>query len=450
MNNGSLRLRLLAASAVSILLALVLSGFALIKVFESQVSARVERELDNHLLQLAGALETGLDGKLYLARQLADPRFQQPLSGLYWQIVWTEQEPLRSRSLWDESISAPPLATSGASRISLISGPGSTPLIALERVVTVLRQNQPYEVRLLVGTDAAEVSEPVASFTRWLLVSLSALAAFLAVAAWAQVKVGLRPLEALRAGLGQIRQGESVRLSGTYPMEIAPLVEEFNGVLDIQEKSLTKARARAADLAHGLKTPLTVLGAIAQDLQIEGRHQAASDISEQAETMHVVVERELSRARLAQGRGTAKVILAPEIERVVASLSRLSRGEGLKWIVAVLPEISVPIERADLVELLGNILDNASKWARSEVRISMPEGNGDPVLIVEDDGPGVEASNIARIMDRGFSLDKSAQGTGLGLAIVKDIAEICGLQVQFASSSLGGLSVKIKFPIRET
>ena len=156
MNNGSLRLRLLAASAVSILLALVLSGFALIKVFESQVSARVERELNNHLLQLAGALETGLDGKLYLARQLADPRFQQPLSGLYWQIVWTEQEPLRSRSLWDESISALPLATSGASRIFHISGPGATPLIALERVVTVLRQNQPYEVRLLVGTDAAE------------------------------------------------------------------------------------------------------------------------------------------------------------------------------------------------------------------------------------------------------------------------------------------------------
>ena len=113
-------------------------------------------------------------------------------------------------------------------------------------------------------------------------------------------------LEALRAGLGQIRQGESARLSGNYPVEIAPLVEDFNGVLDIQEKSLAKARARAADLAHGLKTPLTVLSAIAHDLQIEGRHQAASDISEQAETMHVVVERELSRARLAQGRGTAK------------------------------------------------------------------------------------------------------------------------------------------------
>ena len=253
MNNGSLRLRLLAASAVTILLALFLAGLALIKLFETQVSARVERELSNHLLQLAGALETGKDGKLYLARQLADPRFQQPLSGLYWQIAWEEQEPLRSRSLWDESLTVPRLADSGANHILQIPGPDATPLIALERVVTVLKQNQPYDVRLLVGTDASEVSGPVASFTRWMMFSLAALAVLLAVAAWAQVKVGLRPLETLRAGLGQIRLGELTRLSGNYPSEIAPLVKEFNGVLDDQEKSLARARSRAAELAHGLK-----------------------------------------------------------------------------------------------------------------------------------------------------------------------------------------------------
>jgi signal transduction histidine kinase len=450
MNYGSLRLRLLAASAVTILLALFLAGLALIELFEAEVSARVERELSNHLLQLAGALETGTDGKLYLARQLADPRFQQPLSGLYWQIVWDEQEPLRSRSLWDESLSVPKLTSGGASRILQLPGPEATPLIALERVITVLKQNQPYDVRLLVGTNASEVTEPLASFTRWMILSLAALAVFLAAAAWAQVKVGLRPLETLRAGLGQIRLGELTRLSGNYPSEIAPLVEEFNGVLDDQEKSLARARSRAAELAHGLKTPLTILSAVARDLRSKGRRKASSDISEQAETMHVVIERELSRARLAQGHGTVKVVLAPEIERLVASVRRLPRSEELQWEVAVPAGISVPIEQVDLVELLGNILDNARKWARSGVRVSTSEGEEGLALIVEDDGPGVEASDITRIMERGFSLDKNAQGTGLGLAIVKDIAEIYGLQVGFAPSSLGGLSVKIRFPAHRT
>ncbi len=448
MNSGSLRLRLLAASAVSILLALFLSGLALIKLFETQVQARVERELGNHLLQLAGALETAADGKLYLARQLADPRFQQPLSGLYWQIAWDEQEPLRSRSLWDESLPVPPPGGDGASRTLRIQGPDATPLIALERVVSVLKQDKAYDVRLVVGTDASEVSEPVASFTRWLMVSLSALAAFLAVAAWAQVKVGLRPLEALRAGLGQIRQGELTRLTGSYPVEIAPLVEEFNGVLDVQEKSLARARARAADLAHGLKTPLTVLSAVARELRSKGRSKAARDISEQAETMHVVIERELSRARLGQGRGAARVILAPEVKRLAASLRRLPPGEKLKWEVAIPAGVAVRIEKVDLVELLGNILDNARKWARGMVRISASESAGGLSLAVEDDGPGVDAADAARIMERGFSLDTNAQGTGLGLAIVKDIAELYRLPLEFARSPLGGLAVKITFPAR--
>lgn len=450
MSNSSLRLRLLVASAVTILLALFLAGFALIKLFEAEVSARVERELSNHLLQLAGALETGNDGKLYLARQLADPRFQQPFSGLYWQIVWEEQEPLRSRSLWDESLSVPQLTGGGASRIFQLPGPDATPLIALERVITVPKKNQPYEVRLLVGTNASEVTEPLASFTRWMVLSLAALAAFLAAAAWAQVKVGLWPLETLRSGLGQIRLGELTRLSGTYPLEIAPLVEEFNGVLDSQEKSISRARARAADLAHGLKTPLTVLSAVARDLRSKGRSKVASEISEQAETMHVVLERELSRARLAQGRGTAKVVLAPEIERLVASVRRLPLSEKLQWEIAVPMGISAPIDKADLVELLGNILDNARKWARSKIRVSASEGEEGLAFIVEDDGPGVEASDISRIMKRGFSLDGNAQGTGLGLAIVSDIAEIYGLQIRFAPSPLGGLSVKIMFPAHRT
>ena len=447
MNNSSLRLRLLVASAVTILLALFLAGFALIKLFEAEVSARVERELSNHLLQLAGALETGNDGKLYLARQLADPRFQQPFSGLYWQIVWEEQEPLRSRSLWDESLSVPQLTGGGASRIFQLPGPGATPLIALERVITELKQNQPYEVRLLVGTNASEVTEPLASFTRWMVLSLAALATFLAAAAWAQVKVGLWPLETLRSELGQIRLGELTKLSGNYPSEIAPLVEEFNGVLDSQEKSLSRARARAADLAHGLKTPLTVLSAVARDLRSKGRSTVAGEISEQAETMHVVIERELSRSRLAQGRGAAKVVLAPEIERLVASVRRLPLSEKLQWEIAVPMGISAPIDKVDLIELLGNILDNARKWARSKIRVSASEdNNGAQVLIVEDDGPGVDASDITRIMERGFSLDGNAQGTGLGLAIVKDITEIYGLHLEFTPSSLGGLSVKIRFP----
>jgi len=446
MNNGSLRLRLLAASTVSILLALLLAGLLLMKIFEAQVSDRVKLELSNHLLQLAGALETGPDGKLYLARQLADPRFQEPLSGLYWQIAWAEQQPLRSRSLWDESLTVPKSLANGASRIQEISGPGGTPLMVLDRVVTILKQNQPYEVRLLVGIDASEVNAPVASFRQWMLLSLAALAVFLGAASWVQVKVGLRPLDTLRAGLVRIRSGTSSRLSGSYPKEIAPLVDELNGVLDVQEKNLVRARSRAADLAHGLKTPLTVLSAIARDLGLKGRQRAAADISEQADAMHVVIKRELSRARLAQGQGTANVTLATEVESLLAAMRRMPRSEQLEWIADVPTEISAPLEKVDLVELLGNILDNARKWARHKIRVCVLQGSERLTLVVEDDGPGVDASDVSKIMERGFSLDGGAQGTGLGLAIVKDIADLYRLQVEFSRSSLGGLAVHIKFP----
>ena len=199
-----------------------------------------------------------------------------------------------------------------------------------------------------------------------------------------------------------------------FPDEVGPLVSELNNVLDMRDASLERARRRAGDLAHGLKTPLTILTAIARGLRREGRVHQAEDIDEQAAAMERHVERALARARLSSGKGHMAAALRPAAERVTAALARMPEAEALTFDISVPPEATVPIEQGDLTELLGNLLDNARKWARTTVRVSFAEN----VLTVEDDGPGVAEDELRRIAERGPRLDETKPGSGLGLSIV--------------------------------
>ena len=228
-------------------------------------------------------------------------------------------------------------------------------------------------------------------------------------------------------------------MTGDFPAEVAPLVGELNDVLDMREKSLDRARRRAGDLAHGLKTPLTILAAVARDVRGRGLEADANEIEEQAESMNRHVERALARARLSSGRGHAATPLQPVAEKVAAALSRLPGAEDIDFDVHVVPSATVPIEQGDLTELLGNLLDNGRKWARSRVKLRYDA----PFLTIEDDGPGVPDAELSRIAERGRRLDETKQGSGLGLSIVEDIADIYGLQIIYGRSDLGGLRVEI-------
>jgi len=435
MKRGSLRLRIFVGAAMSIALALFLTGLALVQMFERQVRSRVVTELENDLLQLVGVVDVGPDGTVKISRPLADPRFDEPYGGRYWRIDFAlpgepaPHEPLRSRSLWDADLD--PLSP---------IGPQGEQLLVVRRGITMDIRGKPLPLWLTVAAHEEEVQRPLGQLRDQLVLSLVLIGTVLTIGAWIQATVGLSPLVALRRQLADVRAGLAARLAGQYPSEVEPLVEELNDVLDMREKSLERARRRAGDLAHGLKTPLTVLSAVARDLRAHQLAEQAAEIEDQAETMHRHVERALARARLSSGRGHASTDLRAVAGRVVATLQRLPGGEDLDFDIHMLPDSQVPIEQGDLTELLGNLLDNARKWAKSRIKLRYAP----PLLTIEDDGPGVPDEELASIAERGRRLDETKQGSGLGLSIVEDIADIYGLSVTYGRSGLGGLKVEIR------
>ncbi len=434
MSKGSLRLRLFLAAALSIIFALFLTGLALVRMFEAQVRERVVTGLENDLLQLAGSISVAGDGTVSAGSALADPRYQEPYGGRYWRIDFAAApgqpapEPLRSRSLWDyEFDPANP------------KGPEGEPLVVARRSLTIDRNGRTQDITMLAAAHEEEVQRPLTELRDQLILSLGLIGTILIIGAWLQVIVGLSPLKHLRDKVNAIRTGQAQRLDGPFPDEVSPLVAELNDVLDLRDKSLERARRRAGDLAHGLKTPLTVLSAIARDLRKAGMNAQAHDIEEQSEAMFHHVERALARARLSSGMGHTATALKPVVKRILSAVERLPEAEDLEFVVDIPDDAKLQMEKGDVIELVGNLLDNARKWAKSQVRIAYAGQS----FIVEDDGPGVPDEELANISQRGRRLDESKQGSGLGLSIVQDIADIYGLRITFGRSDLGGLRAAI-------
>ena len=273
MNRSSLHVRLSAAAAISIICALSLSGFFLMLLFERHVLRRVDKELSVYVKQLASALEIDSNGKPSLAIKLAEPRFQRPLSGLYWQIDGESSVALRSRSLWDQSLNLPPFNAKDRTPLRHeIEGPDKERLIVRARTVFMETQQGDRAFRLAAAIDQNEVISARTDFTRELVFALALLAIFLLVAAWLQIFFGLRPLKQIRQRINDVRTGLAARLEGRYPEEVQLLVGEVNALLSANDKAVARARDSAADLAHGLKTPLAVLQAESRTLSRLSRH----------------------------------------------------------------------------------------------------------------------------------------------------------------------------------
>ena len=267
----------------------------------------------------------------------------------------------------------------------------------------------------------------------------------LIIAAWVQVRLGLVPLEQLRRKVEQVRAGSENKLEGPFPREVQPLANEVNELLDLHNESLRFARERASDLAHGLKTPLTVMLTISRDLRDDNQPERADEIETQVASMRHYVERELARVRTkipSDKRNAA----APVVEKMVSTIRRFPSDTPLEWQVDLPEGLATPFDTHDLSELLGNLLDNARKWAATKVKISgVISPDGSTSITVEDDGQGVPEEDLPTILGRGERLDPSVQGTGLGLAICADMAESYGAELSLSRSVLGGLSATIKW-----
>ncbi|PPD09898.1 MAG: histidine kinase [Methylocystis sp.] len=446
MSAKSLRLRLFVAAAVSIIIALFIAGMALVGIFERYVARRISAELDTYVRQLAANVSVSSDGSLQLSRSLADPRFDQPLSGLYWQVGDDSTSvKLRSRSLWDHVIELPddPLKPGIVHRHDL-PGPNGETLFVSERGIIYTVGDGTRLLRIMAAVNRAEIVDARSAFTSDVALSLAILAVVLLVAAWGQIAIGLRPLEAVRRSVNAVRAGEQKAITVKEPEEIMPLVAEVNSLLEAKAKTIETAKARAANLAHGLKTPLTVLATDAERLRRKGDTEIADELQDLAFGMRRHIDRELSRARLHSAAASAKqsTAIREVIVGVVRTLSRSPKGTMISWKVEVASGARTNLPEEEATELFGVLLDNALKWSRSTIRVA---GEG-PYIVIEDDGPGVSPDQLTRLGQRGIRLDESTEGSGLGLSIAADILEAYGGEMTFGTREPHGLRVVIALP----
>jgi len=454
MSFKSLRIRLLAAAILSIAGALLLAGFGLVELFERHVERRVSAELTTYIHQIAGNLNFGESDSVSLTGALADPRFERALSGLYWQIRDESTGfTLRSRSLWDYVLPIPPdELTTGIVHSHLLPGPDGGVLTVQERIVVYERAAGERLIRIAVALDRRDIEKAGEKFAGEVAPALLLLAVVLAGAAWVQVSVGLRPLEGVRRGVSAVRSQRQQRLRGNFPDEVMPLVLEVNELLDAQDRSMERARARAGDLAHGLKTPLTVLTADARKLREKGEAGFADEIEDLARFMQRHIDRELARTRIAyeSGRRRREANLAAIVGGLVATLRRTPAGEALDWTLAVPENLVVMADPADLTEAIGNLLENAAKWARSIVRVTAGREGDAVVLRIRDDGEGIPEKQISALGQRGARLDEQVPGTGLGLAIAKDILDAYEGTLDLRNEPEGGLTATVRLGVAQT
>jgi signal transduction histidine kinase len=443
---------LLAAWAVIIVLALQVAGAVLIFVFERHVVRTADQELDAHLNQLASMLMIDQSGTLVVGGELAEPRFRQPFSGRYWQVSSGENALLRSRSLWDVALPTnnAPLPGSDVVRRE-VAGPENTILRASIMTIILGNENGRGEEAtyiLVTAMNRSEIESLRSAFAADVIKALGGLGFLLIASAWLQVAIGLRPFETLRRGLESIRMGKARRLeTENLVLELRPLATETNRLLDAQEATIATARERAGNLAHGVKTPLTALTMLAEQLRRDKQPGMAEEIEQQLRGLGQHVERELALSRIAaRALMQNRTCILPVLAGLVRTMTKLPRGGEINWVVDCPADLAVSVDEVDLAEVLGNLLDNARKWASTKVQVAMHSSGALVHLSIDDDGHGLSVEDHARIVQRGRRLDERMPGSGLGLAITKEIVDAYHGSIQFLPSALGGLQVQIGLP----
>ena len=330
-----------------------------------------------------------------------------------------------------------------ARRINEIIGPEGSLLIAVDRTIV---DTNGHSFHAAVAEDHRTVEASVSEYVGELAPAIILLACFLIMAIFIQITVGLAPLDNLRVAVRDVIARRTVRLDVNAPSEVQPLANEINRLLKVQEKALERARSRATDLAHGLKTPLQVLSADIRSLRQKGETELADEIEKSAEAIRRHVEQELARARLAPGiSAKAECSVAEVARQVISVVKRTPTGERLTFVVNVDDDLTAPIDEGDLSEILGNLIENAARFAQSSIRVEASNTAGATSITIADDGPGIADAHKESALSRGVRLDLNGVGTGLGLAIVSDITNAYGGRLTM-SDVVPGLKVTIVLP----
>ena len=448
---NSLRVRFLLISALSVALALTAAGFIMIRLFEKNLERRVETELTNYVNQIAAELVFDQEGQLLPPKSLLDRRFELAYSGLYWQIDdLSKERQLRSRSLWDFALPLPD-NPHGAGEVHryFLDGPEESTVIVEERELVVATPHGVRSIRISAAMNYETITSARSQFTLDVIPYLFVLGIFLLLGSAVQMTLGFKPLKNVQSGLIAIRERKKLRLEGDFPTEIKPLTETINQLLASQGETIDRARKQAANLAHGLKTPLTVLTNDAKKLDALGETEMALELQSLANTMRMHVDYELARSRITPEQNQRKSDGSPSqtAAEIVNTLKRMPKGEDMQWNISVPDKITVTVDPDDLRELIGNIIENALKWASSKIDVTGTVEDTKLTLSIEDDGAGLEPKLIDSIMQRGIRHDQKMPGSGIGLSLVQEICAVYYIDLTIENRQSHGLCVTLEFEI---
>jgi signal transduction histidine kinase len=447
-SGGSLARRMIVIAAGWTLILLVLGGVALDRVISRSITANFDDNINYLLNTMIRASDVGPDGKIRLTEPLGEQRFVEAYSGLYWQISGGNQEPERSRSLWDRTLESGPTHSDAEVHHRDSTQFPDEPLRVLERDVALPNSNVLWHFQ--VAQSRAPLDAQLRTVRRTIVRSFAVLALGLIILAALQNLYGLWPLRRIRKGIAGLRHGDRSLLSEPMPIEVQPMVDELAGLIGHSEQQADEARRHAGNLAHALKTPLTVLtnAAAARDPELSAL------VFREVAAMRRHVDHHLARARALGRRGQRQLRADPwvsiqGVERAVSRLYTRTRFDA-----SGAQDLFVRIERQDLDEILGNLMENAAKYGGGSVFVTVersPDAPGMVDISVEDDGMGIPDTERERIFDRGARLDTGKPGTGLGLAIVREVANIYdGTVTAMESEDMGGLLVRLRLPEAET
>jgi signal transduction histidine kinase len=434
---GSLRLRFLLAMLVWISAGLVVIGLSTSALFRRHVEEQFHDELEVHLTELAELTRLDAHGRPVLERPLSDPRYARPDSGFYWQVVRDGHPPLTSASI-----------TSGSLETSLAHQPDVLHRLAPGPTGPSMTYGfaRPAPgggyLHFLIATDERHLDAVIHAFDRELRLWLLLLALGGLGTGFLVVLYTLRPLRRLGRAVADVRAGRTRRMDGEWQVEIAPLVADLNGLLDINEDMVTRARVQAGNLAHSLRTSLAILTDEAETLARSQAGESALTLLEQSRRMARQLDWHLARSRAGVRHG-ARTELPDAVLSIAGAMERLHAGRAVSFTVGESMPVALAIEPEDFAEILSNLADNAGKWARSQVTIGWTVAEGRALIHIEDDGPGIAEALRSQVFDIGNRLDERTPGHGLGLAIARDLAVLHGGEIRLGAraDARPGLSV---------
>ena len=456
MRANSLALRLFVSATAWAVVILLITGVVLSSIYRQAVERAFDRRLDVYLRTLVADVASPEESGDKFPQSLGEPLFELPLSGWYWQVTRLDPDKhdmRASRSLWDAGL--PHLQDRGVpagpdgTRQGYVAGPEDQRLRLVERNIDLGDEGH---YLVAVAGDAAEIADEVHSFDQALIVTFSILAAVLLLTTMFQVRFGLAPLKRITDSLTAIRSGTAEHLVGQFPEEIAPLARETNALIDANREIVERARTHVGNLAHALKTPLSVM---VNEATARPGDAFADKVLEQADIMRDQVTRHLERARLAARLTVVGSIteVAPVVTALARTMEKIHHDRGVAIEVHADEKARFRGERPDLEEMIGNLVDNACKWAAARVAIEVvcerPDRAGaDPVLriVVDDDGRGLSPFEREQVAQRGRKLDETKPGSGLGLSIVVELAGLYGGELKLGTAPLGGLRAELVLP----